>query len=283
MPGPADGDGAVDHRARRHVPAPDLEALAGAQAPGARDLGVGAGAALPAERPEVDAVALDERAQDAGIGGQPILRARGTTQRGVGRPTVSSSPDGAWRRPPRSASSAKGCAVGAVVEHEVGAKAPDVPVRSRGPRRADAPACRVVMRWIGARSWYAPVAPKRPSAGVSERSRRTRRPSSSESARFDLGALERAAVGQRDAQRRVLVAVVEQLGPARAQARIGRAALVRDPLAGRGVDDDPPPVAFAASRSDGHGVEQLAEHRLDRIAPDGQDSHRRIFAQLAAR
>jgi len=56
------------------MPGLDGEALAHADAAGAGHLRVGADAALAPERPQVEAVALDERAQDPRGGGQPVLR-----------------------------------------------------------------------------------------------------------------------------------------------------------------------------------------------------------------
>jgi hypothetical protein len=88
---------------------------------------------------------------------------------------------------------------------------------------------------------------------------------------LDLRALELRASGQGDAKRQVLIlAQLRATGP---QPRIGRAALVGDPLAGVRVDDDPAPIARAPARADGDGVHPLAEHRLDGVAPDREDAH----------
>ena len=216
----------------------------------------------------------------AGIGGQPVLRSRGDDAARGGQA------DGQLEsgRGPEAAAQERvlgeGLAVGAVVEHEVGAKAPDVPVRIGGhgaQMRQRAGGDEVDRGEVVVRPGRAGSAP---SAGASERSRRTRRPSSSESAASISAPTSALPSGSVMRSGGCSSRVVEELGPARAQARIGRAALVRDPLAGHWrrrrstagrLRSPRGPMATAS--------QQLAEHRLDRIAPDGQDSHRRIFAE----
>ena len=122
-------------------PRADLEAFPGAQAPGSRDLGVGAHAALPAERPEVDAVVLDERAQEGRVGGQPVLRSRrDDAARRAARRSARARTRPAGGRPgahpprrahPRGRRRARGWGESAAR-----------PSPSRGPRRADGPGCR---------------------------------------------------------------------------------------------------------------------------------------------
>ena len=229
-------------------PAADLEALPGAQAPGARDLGVGAGAALPAEGPEVDCgVRSTSVRRMAGSAGSPSCARVGTTQRGVGRPTVSSSPDGACRRPPSERVLGERARRRGRRRARGWGESAGRPSPKRGPRARRCASVPVVMRWIGARSWYAPVAPKRPSAGVSARSRRTRRSSSSESAAsisaptsaLPSGSVMRSGGCPSQSSR-------SSARHARRRGSVGpRLFAIRSPVAG--VDDDPPPVAFAAA------------------------------------
>jgi hypothetical protein len=226
-------------------------------------------------------VVFDERAEEGGVGRQPVLRSRRDDAARRGQADGQLEPGRCPQAAAQERILAEGLTLGAVAEHQVGAKAPDVPVGVGGHRaqmgqRAGGDEVDGGDVVVGA-GRAEPAIGRRVAALEAHAALEQRRERG-----LDLGADEGAPVGEGDAQGRVVIAVIavlEQLGPARAQARIGGPALVRDPLAGRRVDDDPAPVAFAASRSDGHGVEQLAEHRLDRIAPDGKDSHRRIFAQ----
>jgi hypothetical protein len=212
-------------------------------------------------------VLAHERAQDPRVGRQLLGRARGHDA--ARRRQADRELDARWaaQAPAEQRVLHEGLAGAAIVEHEVGAEPPDVPVGVRhdpAQARQRARGDQMDRRDVVVRARLAEPARRRaaralePDGPLEQLRQRL----------GDLLAYEHLA-GQRHAQ----LAALTQLGTTGAQPRIGRPALVGDPLTGALIDHDPAPVAGAAAEPDLDGVEQLAEHRLDRIAPEREDSH----------